>query len=190
MREKIYAHWSKVTLGIGIVILGVLMGLYHVIELKLWLLWLNLFVYSLHQFEEHSYPGHFKESINTLLSGSEQTPVNDGDIFFVNIFYVWILGPISFLLYPVSYIFPAALLVTILFNVNIHIVAGIRLRKYNPGLIMSVVANLPVALYTLILFVQTMNPGEVVIAVVGGIFIHATVFMYILVKRKRMVVTP
>lgn len=185
IEEKVYSHWSKVTLAIGLVILGILIALHNAIELKLWLLWFNLALYSLHQFEEHSYPGHFKEAMNTMLSGNNQTPMNDWDVLFINVFYVWILGPILIVLYSISAIFPSALLVVIIVNTALHIGAGIRFRKYNPGLFFSLVVNLPVALYTAILFFMTMGPGEVAVAVVGGIIIHATVFIYIMAKRKK-----
>ena len=99
---------------IGLVILSILIVLHNDIELKLWLLWFNLFLYSLHQFEEHTYPGHFKKAMNTMFSNNNQTSVNDWDILFINIFYVLVLGPIFIMLYTFSAIFPSAILVIIL----------------------------------------------------------------------------
>jgi hypothetical protein len=186
LREKIFAHWSKATLILGFLILVLLIVYFNAIQFKFWLLWFSLFLYSLHQFEEHAYPGHFKETMNKILSGTEESPMTDGDVFFINIFYVWILGPIFILLSPVSAIFPSCVLIMIITNTALHIGQGIRLRKYNPGLAFSIFANLPVALYAAILFFESMSAGDIAIAVVGGILLHATVFMYIMAKRRKV----
>lgn len=78
----------------------------------------------------------------------------------------------------------ARILVVIIVNTALHVGVAIRLQRYNPGLFFSLVANLPVALYTTILFFMVMGPGEVAVSVVGGIIIHTTVFIYIISARS------
>jgi hypothetical protein len=101
----------------------------------------------LHQFEEYIYPGKFRQAINSILTGGKfkDGPVNKTHIFIINVGMVW-LGTIVFnLLTPISLAFPLVVITVTLVNGFVHIAASLKQRKYNPGLVFSIVLNIPTA---------------------------------------------
>ena len=75
-----------------------------------WLLWLQLPIFMLHEFEEYVLPGGFKSFFNhdTVFASPEpgdNTPLDDGYVFFVNIVIAWgwaILGALCQDRVPIS----------------------------------------------------------------------------------------
>lgn len=125
-------HWSRA----GLPLAAVLLALGPIVRRGLgraeFLVYLQLPVYMLHQYEEHGH-GAFKRYANQLLAG--RAHLTDRKIFWINMLGVWFadLG----MLYLARFVRPAfGLVAAYLAIVNglIHLAAGLRERRYNPGL--------------------------------------------------------
>ncbi|MFC1846086.1 HXXEE domain-containing protein [Chloroflexota bacterium] len=93
--------------------------------------------------------------------------------------------PIFFLLRSISPIFPVTILFMVLINALLHILMAIRGKHYNPGLIVSVILSLPVAVYTISLFSPVMTVYSFVLSFIIGFILHATLFIYLFVFQRR-----
>lgn len=179
--EGLYKHWAKGTTILGLIILSTLFLVNGKIDTINWFLWLNLGIYALHQFEEFIFPGGFKQELENRL----RRPVSERAVFLINMIYVWISLPIFFLLRGISPIFPVSILFMVLINALLHISMAIRAKHYNPGLIVSVILTLPVAAYTISLFLSVMTTYDLVFSFIMGFVIHATLLIYLLVFLRK-----
>jgi hypothetical protein len=135
-----------------------------------------LVIYFVHQIEEHLWPGGFRQFTNAHIfhSGDDNWPVNIHGVALVNTVYVWL--PIV-----LAAIFPETLrwvglawIGLALINGIIHIVATIRLRLYNPGLITSIVLFLPFTNFALVLGIErgVLTGSEVGLIMLYGGLLH------------------
>jgi hypothetical protein len=186
-----YEHWAKAGLIAAIFLLLLLfLNSKAPIGSFEWLYWLSLPLYMIHQFEEYVYPGGFKEDLNKILlrEKSSQEALTDKMVLVINIGLIWILTPVLIVLGTVSIIFPVILMTLVAFNGFVHLIASIRFKRYNPGLFVSLVANIPLGLYVLIgLGLSTMaNSIELLIGILIGIILHMGLFIVLgLRARKR-----
>lgn len=122
----------------------------------LFLIWVHTPVYFLHQFEEYIFPGGFVAFFNTKVLGSNDTgfPVTKTFSFWINI-------PIIFVGFPLSAILAGQIDISIgiwtayfsIINALSHVGMFVLLRRYNPGLVVSVTLNIPVGLFAVGYFV-------------------------------------
>jgi hypothetical protein len=154
-----------------------------------WLFWLSLPLYMFHQFEEYVYPGGFKEELNKIFNREESSKeiLTDKIVLVVNIGFIWILTPILIVLNTISIIFPVILMTLVAFNGFTHVVASILLRRYNPGLIMSIGTNIPLGLYVLIgLGLNGLaNNFELFIGIVAGSLLHIALFIFLRIRSRK-----
>ena len=144
------------------------------------LIYLQLVCYMIHQYEEHA-QGKFKAFANELLAHGEPK-ITDLAIFWVNIIGVWgiylavILGA-AFLAVPLGLI--AAY--TTLANALLHIAGGVAMRRYNPGLITSIILFLPVGIYTIYTISQLpeTSVGYQGLGIAVAILVHVVTFAYL-----------
>ena len=126
------------------------------LSLGLFLVFLQLPIYMLHQYEEHS-QGEFKAYVNKFIADGAEV-LTDRDIFYINILLVWMLDVV--VLYLANYINLAygliAVYLTVL-NGIFHIGMGIMKREYNPGLWTSIFMFLPVGGYSIYAINQNSN---------------------------------
>jgi hypothetical protein len=188
--ELWYNQWPKAGLIAAIFILLLLflnskvpIGSYE------WCYWLSLPLYMLHQFEEYVYPGGFKEELNKILLRGETSHeiLTDKMVLIVNIGFIWILTPILIVLGTISIIFPIILMTLVAVNGFIHVIASIRFRRYNPGLIASLTTNIPLGLYVLIgLGLNAVaSTIELTIGIVVGVILHALLFVILGIRARR-----
>ena len=61
----------------------------------LFLIWIQIAIYLLHQFEEHAWPGEFRKYFNKeiLIVESREYPLNNLNIFWINLPVNWLLMP-------------------------------------------------------------------------------------------------
>jgi hypothetical protein len=150
-----------------------------------------LAIYMIHQIEEHLWPGGFRQFANAELfhSGNDDWPVGMGGVALVNVGIVWL--PIA-----AAAVYPGPLrwlgLVWIggtFINALIHIVATIRLRTYNPGLVTSIVLFLPFTIWALMHEHArgALSGGQIALMLLLGILIHIPVAALFVVPflRKR-----
>ena len=159
-----------------------------------WLLWLQLPIFMLHEFEEYVLPGGFKSFFNhdTVFASPEpgnNTPLSDGYVFFVNIVTVWGWAILGALLAPVA---PWVGFGLVLWNVAINcvqhtVIFQIRHEGYNPGLITTMLLLLPFSTFIIIYVIQNgvLSPIDWVLAAVLGIGVVIAMAAVTASKRKR-----
>ena len=153
-----------------------------------WYYWFSIPLYMFHQFEEYVCPGGFKEELNRILSKNQpnQEILTNKLVLIVNIGFVWILNLVLIILSAISVIFPIILMTIVCFNGIVHVLSSIRFRKYNPGLVISIVGNIPLGLYVLFGLGITGNASivELSIGIVIGIVLHMLLFIMLFLRTK------
>lgn len=150
--DYLYKHWAMMCLPLAFYTGLILISSVHQLPWIVFLIWLQFPVYLLHQFEEHAWPGGFKKFTNKVIFGVENTdvPLNDINIFWINIPIIWIFFPLfAVLAQHIDLSIGSILPVLGLFNATLHILTTIIKRKYNPGTIVSLFLNYPTGIYTL-----------------------------------------
>lgn len=154
-----------------------------------WCYWLSLPLYMFHQFEEYVYPGGFKEQLNKILLHGEtyRDILTDKMILIINMGFIWILTPILIVLGILSIVFPVILMTFVAFNGFIHVIASIMFRRYNPGLLASLTANIPLGLYVLIGLGMNdiANAIELFVGILLGVILHMGLFMVLGLKARK-----
>ena len=154
-----------------------------------WLYWLSLPLYMFHQFEEYVYPGRFKEELNKMLrrGDSSREILTNTMAFIVNIGFIWILTPVLIILGNFSIVFPIILMTLVATNGFIHVFVSIRFRRYNPGLIASLAANIPLGLYVLIAIGLSalVSTIELITGVLIGLLLHALLFVLLGLRARK-----
>jgi hypothetical protein len=147
-------NWAKLCIFLSIIVALIILLVVKTNNIILFLIWLQIPIYLLHQFEEHSWPGGFKNFFNKEVFNVKtgEYPLNDKNIFWINVPIIWVLMPIFAALSSVNLFFGLWIPYFAVFNSLTHVIAAIVKRKYNPGLFISVVLGIPVASYTLWLF--------------------------------------
>lgn len=153
-REKIamswlIANWPKSTIFLAIYTAILLTWYLMPTDFALYLIWIQVPVYFLHQFEEYVFPGGFMAFFNTRVLGSDRPdfPLDAVASFYINI-------PIIFVAFPLSALLAGRFGIAIglwtayfsVINAASHVGMFFKLG-YNPGLFFSVVLNIPVGLY-------------------------------------------
>ncbi len=186
--DYLYKHWAPMCLPmafLSLIILGTYFNRFSLIE---FLIWLQVPIYLIHQFEEHACPGGFKDFVNKVIFKQEKDiPLDDRSIFWINIPVVWLGFPIfaavsSFWINGGIWIIYVSLI-----NGTIHIIGALRFLRYNPGLAASVFLNLPLSIYTLVKLPQlaTISPLTHIISVIIAIAIHITIVGYAIIRFKK-----
>ncbi len=114
-------------------------------------------LYMLHQAEEYVFPGGFGMFFNTRVFGleTEDEPVDQNFIFFVNILLIWIALPVFGLLSLKDYQFGLWIPYFSLFAGVSHILLSIKAKSfYNPGLIVSLLINIPFGLWSVLYLIN------------------------------------
>ncbi len=104
-------------------------------------------LYMLHQTEEYIFPGGFGQFFNKDIFKleTENEPIDENFIFFVNVILIWITLPLFGLLTTINYNFGLWIPYFSFFAGVAHIALAIKAKKkYNPGMIVSLVLNIPV----------------------------------------------
>ncbi len=136
-------HWSRAGLPLAMVLLLIAPVVRRGMGRAPFLVYLQLPVYMLHQYEEHAH-GAFKADANRSLRPRGRR-LTDRKIFWVNILGVW--GVDVCALYLARYTKPAnGLVAPYLAVVNglAHTGRAIKERRYNPGLWTSLLLLLPI----------------------------------------------
>lgn len=148
-----------------------------------------LVIYMVHQIEEHLWPGGFRQFANACVfrSGDDNWPVDIGGVALVNIGFVWLpLGA--------AVLWPDALrwvglgwIGLTLINSLTHIATSLRFRRYNPGLVTSIVLLLPFTVWMLAHEAGARMLSGVAIGwlVVIGVLLHLPVAALFVVPFRR-----
>lgn len=125
----------------------------------LFLIWIQIPIYLLHQAEEYLIPGGFIEHLNKILTGeaTKEGPLDESRAFRINVLLVWVIFPIfsAFTTYFNNLNIGMYLLYFSVANGLMHVLNGIRLSAYNPGLIISFFLNVIIGLYSIMVLQGT-----------------------------------
>lgn len=154
--------------------------------IALLLIWLQLPVYMLHQYEEHDHD-RFRQFVNESI-GNGKEMLSRFDVFIINIIGVWGIDSLSFYLAGNVYIGLGLIAVYLsLINGVGHCMQAIVLRCYNPGLITSIVLFIPLGIITLYVFIteDIVRPLDHMIGIVSALVIHGLVILRVLQNKIR-----
>jgi len=131
-------NWANATPFLGIVSTVLLFVLTRPSQPIFWAL-VNIPLYFFHQMEEHLWPGGFKRYVNTVVNKLPEGEeiLTDTKVFWINILLVWIafviFGALSFM----DIRFGLLLIVFSIINCLTHIAMALRMKEWNPGLVMA-----------------------------------------------------
>mgnify|MGYP003966188935 CR=1 FL=1 len=143
--------WAKVGLILSIFLLVFLFVFVRKYDFVVFILLLQTPLYMLHEVEEYIFPGGFGKYFNTEIFKleTEDKPMDENFIFYVNIILIWFALPLFGLLSTINYQFGLWIPYFSFFAGVAHIALGIKAKKlYSPGLIVSLLVNIPVGLWS------------------------------------------
>ena len=111
----------------------------------------------IHETEEYVFPGGFGKFFNMDIMKFETAdkPLDENFIFYLNIILIWIILPVFGLLAARNYQYGLWLPYFSFFAGVSHIALGIKARKrYNPGLVVSLLLNIPVGAWSVLYLVE------------------------------------
>jgi hypothetical protein len=156
----------------------------HFAGLPLGLVYLQLPIYMLHQYEEHA-DDRFRLWVNRMIGHGQEvlTPIAT---FWINSLLVWLLDLAA--LYLAVFVDPALGLIAIylpMLNAFGHVVPALVQRRYNPGLITSVLLFLPAGVLSAWVLSRAAGatPGAHLLAFGVAVAVHATIIVHV---RRRM----
>jgi len=181
-------NWAKLSIFLAIIVTVLIYIFVKPDNFVLFLIWIQLPIYLLHQFEEHNWNG-FKNYINKAVFKVKEGdfPLNDKIIFWVNIPIVWILIPIFAGLSSVNIMYGLWIPYFAVFNSLTHVIVSIRNREYNPGLIVSLILGIPVGIYALFIFYSYIQVPVLIsiLSIFFAILLHVIVFGSIRMNYKK-----
>ena len=145
-------EWAKVGFILSIYLFIFLFTFVKEADFVLFLLLLQTPLYMLHETEEYIFPGGFGRFFNMDIFKlkTPDKPVDENFIFNVNVILIWIILPLFGLLASQNYQYGLWIPYFSFFAGVAHIALGIKAHKrYNPGLIISLLLNIPVGAWSI-----------------------------------------
>jgi hypothetical protein len=181
MISWLYKNWAKLCIILSIIVALIILLVVKTNNILLFLIWIQIPIYLLHQFEEHSWPGGFKKFVNKEIFNVEvgEYPLNDTNIFWINAPIIWVLMPIFASLSYINLFFGLWIPYFAVFNSLTHVIGAIVKRKYNPGLFVSLVLGIPVATYTLWLYYNLVNVPLIItlLSILAVLLLHIAIII-------------
>jgi len=144
-------EWAKVGFIVALFLFPFLVVAVRPHDYVLFILLLHTPLYMLHETEEFVFPGGFGTFFNHYIFHLPKSvnPIDTNFIFRVNIGLVWIALPVFGLLSSIDYMFGLWIPYFVIIAGLFHIGIAIKVRKlYNPGLIVSLILNIPVGIWS------------------------------------------
>jgi hypothetical protein len=186
MSNWLYQNWAKICIILAIITTIFIFFVIKTENFILFLIWIQIPIYLLHQYEEHAWPGGFRDyvNLNVFQIKNGQYPLNDINIFWINIPVIWILMPLFAGLSYINLFFGLWIPYFAFINSLTHVFAAIVKREYNPGLVVSVILGIPMALYALWIFYTIISVPIIItiISLLAAILIH--LFIVIFMRRR------
>ncbi len=184
MIDRLARNWVYGGFLAGVMLFALLPLLAGAISWALLLTIAQLPLYMLHQFEEHD-ADRFRRFVNAQI-GHGQEVLSPRAVCVINIGGVWAVDVVAIWLAATAGIgFGLIAIYGVLVNAVVHIAAGLVLRRYNPGLVTSIVLFLPVGGAALWDVQQTgqATPLQHAIGLGAALLIHAAIIAW--VRRPR-----
>lgn len=155
--------------------------------LALWLIWLQLPVYMLHQYEEHD-GDRFRLFINANIGGGEEV-LSRFAVAVINIGGVWGVDAVAFGLAARVHAGLGLIAVYLsLINGVSHCLMAAAMRRYNPGLVTSILLFIPLGIATLWVMAGTrgITPTDHAIGFTVALLIHAGIVLLIVTRKRQL----
>lgn len=149
--------WAKTGFILSIFLFIFLFIFVRPSDFVVFILLLQTPLYMLHQTEEYVFPGGFGQFFNKDIFKleTEDGPVDQNFIFFVNVILIWFILPVFGLLSTIDYRYGLWIPYFSFFAGIAHVLLAIRAKKrYNPGLIVSLFINIPVGLWSILYLIN------------------------------------
>jgi hypothetical protein len=179
-------EWSYATLfAAGFLVL--LIPFFHALGLAIALVYLQLPLYMIHQFEEHD-QDRFRKFANQMLAGGRDafTPTA---IFVINSVGVWGVDFAAlYLAWFHNLGFGLIAIYLPVFNGISHVACTLALRRYNPGLWTSLVLFLPLGIWALVVVSAASHATWQMHALCIGvaILVHASILIYVKLRLRSL----
>ena len=155
------------------------------------LIWFHLAILLLHQFEEYSFPGKFKEFYNLNIWNKNpitRFQLNNKGVLMVNVVLAWTA-------YLIAAIYGDKLIwltiglsgITIL-NGIMHTLMFFKLRKYNPGLITGFFMFIPFGLFLIINLKENLKIGSWILG--GMVFMIGSILIPLSIRLTNKTKVP
>ena len=183
--DRLYANWVYGGTLAGLLMLGLLPVFSRGWDLPMILVFLQLPIYMLHQYEEHD-ADRFRQFVNETL-GKGQELLTLFDVFFINIFGVWGVNLIGvYLALYVDIGFGLIGVYLTLINAIAHIGQGVLMRRYNPGLATAVLFFLPVGGLALWAISKHTTVQLQCLGLFSAVAIHAMIIIHVVRKKRKL----
>jgi hypothetical protein len=149
--------WAKTGFILSIFLFVFLFIFVRKYDIVVFVLLLQTPLYMLHQTEEYIFPGGFGKFFNTQIFklDTEDRPLDQNFIFFINVILIWIILPLFGLLSIIDYQYGLWIPYFSFFAGIAHVLLAIRAGKlYNPGLFVSLFINIPVGLWSILFLIN------------------------------------
>jgi hypothetical protein len=149
--------WAKAGFLISIFLFVFLYAFVKDTDFVLFLLLIQTPLYMIHETEEYIFPGGFGKFFNMDIMKFEtpDKPLDENFIFAINVILVWIILPVFGLLAAKNLQYGLWIHYFSFFAGVSHIALGIKARKrYNAGLIVSLLLNIPVGAWSVFYLVE------------------------------------
>lgn len=159
---------------------------FGVLGLPLLLVYLQLPLYMVHQFEEHR-QDRFRTFFNGVIGGGREA-LTPGAVFVINSIGVWGVDLASLYLAGSAGLGWGLVAVYLtLINAVAHIVMAVALRRYNPGLLTAVFVFLPAGVWALVVVSAASGASWQVHALVAGaiILLHVLLLAWVRMRLNR-----
>ena len=184
----LYMNWAKLCLILSVVTTLMVFLVVGTSNVVLFFIFIQIPVYLLHQFEEHAWPGGFKNYINQRVFKANSTdyPLSDVNVFWVNIPIIWILMPIFAGLSYSNLFFGLWIPYFAVINSLTHVIAAVIKREYNPGLVVSLVLGIPIGIYTLGIFYSLISVPLLftLLSILAAVLMHLMLIIFIRRRYK------
>lgn len=151
-------NWARTGLVMAFYLTIFLLVFVRGTNFAVFLILLQTPLYMLHEAEEYIFPGGFAQFFNKDIFGVDRDikPIGPGFVFAINISYIWILLPLFGFLSVLNLKLGLWIPYFIIFAGVSHIVLAIKAKKlYNPGLIVSLLLNIPVGTVVVLYFMRS-----------------------------------
>jgi len=165
----------------------VLLPFIGALGLPLALVYLQLPLYMIHQFEEHD-RDRFRIFANQVIGGGREA-FTPRAIFVINSAGVWGVDLLAlFLAYYGNLAWGLIAIYLPLLNGLSHVAATVALRRYNPGLWTSLALFFPFGIWALVVVsaASQATPGAHIAAVAIAIAVHALILLHVKLRLRRL----
>ncbi len=184
MFKWLYDNWMKATPFLAFYTFVLVLLYVKDTNYALFLIWMQTVIYWTHEFEEYICPGGFLEYFNRNMMKSDEAeyPLTKVGSFWINIPLVYVAMPISALIahfYGIEWGLWCAYFSVL--NALAHVVMFFKFgRKYNPGLVVSILLNIPFGIYTVWYFLSNnlVSTKVSVISIIVGVLAQASMMIY------------